>query len=95
MTPMNNALTLSISDHLLAFDIPIVVIGGHAVNVHGYARATEDVDIIFKRSPETESRLVTALHEINAYWIGNEIDPVSGIEKMHPVTHSYIREKHL
>lgn len=92
---MNNPSTLSVADHLLAFDVPLVVIGGHAVNVHGYARATEDVDIVFWRSAQSESRLADALIAINAYWLGSEIDPTTGIEKLYPVTLDYIREKHL
>jgi hypothetical protein len=35
---------------LKTHEIPFLVIGGVAVNYHGYIRATEDVDIIYFRS---------------------------------------------
>ena len=38
-------------DALNRHAVPFVVIGGHAVNVHGYARATEDTDLLWVRSP--------------------------------------------
>ncbi|MFM7035050.1 MAG: hypothetical protein ACKOYJ_07695 [Planctomycetia bacterium] len=40
---------------LLRHRIPFVVIGGHAVNVHGHLRATEDTDVLWLRSPECVS----------------------------------------
>jgi hypothetical protein len=86
---------LGIADHLLHHEVPSVIIGGHAVNVHGFARATEDVDIVFRRTAESEARLATALQQINAYWIGQEIDPATGIERTHPVTLEYVQQKHL
>lgn len=30
---------------LVAHGVPFVIIGGHAVNFHGYPRATEDLDL--------------------------------------------------
>lgn len=41
--------------------VPFVIIGGHAVNFHGYGRATEDTDVIWLRSPEAENALFLAL----------------------------------
>ena len=82
-------------DVLSRYDVPFAIIGGHAVAFHGYVRATEDTDIIFLRTPESESSLFAALSEVNACWIGDEIDPTTGIEKLHPVTIEYIRTKHL
>ena len=34
---------------LTRYGVPFVVIGGHAVNYHGYIRATEDRDIVLLR----------------------------------------------
>jgi hypothetical protein len=68
-----------------------VVIGGHAVTYHGFVRATEDTDIVFRRTPESEVSLLDALAEVNACWIGNEIDPETGIERVFPVSLPYIR----
>ena len=75
--------------------VPFVVIGGHAVQFHGYVRTTEDVDLIWIRSDESELRLADALREANAGWISNERDPQTGIEKLVPVTLSHIRSRHL
>lgn len=82
-------------DVLLRHNLPFVVIGGYAVNYHGYLRATEDVDILFQRTPESEGLLLAALTELGAYWIGSEIDPTTGIERIYPISGDYIRRTHL
>ncbi len=75
--------------------VPFVVIGGHAVAFHGHVRTTEDADVVFLRSPESEARLLAALQLLGARWIGDEIDPGTGLERQHPVTASYIAANHL
>lgn len=80
---------------MLQHGVPLVVIGGLAVNAHGYLRSTADVDIVFRRTTESESQLFDALKSISAFWIGNEIDPQTGIEITYPVTLEYVRSKHL
>lgn len=86
---------IRIFTHLKSFDIPYAVIGGHAVSYHGYVRATEDSDIIFKRTANSELSLFQALQGINACWLSNEIDPATGLEKEVPVSIEYIRNNHL
>src|SRR4051812_45492108 len=81
--------------HLANAGLPFVVIGGHAVSFHGHIRATEDVDIVWLRSPESEPILESALRHINASWISDEIDPSTNIERLVPVSISYIRTHHL
>jgi len=76
---------------LTGHEVPFVVIDGHAVVFHGYLRATEDVDIVFKRTEESESKLLAALIEINAKWIGDDIDPATGIERTYAVSAGYVR----
>ena len=71
--------------------IPFCVIGGHAVSVHGYIRATEDQDIVFLRTSANEERLLAALKEINACWIDDEIDPATGVERLVPITPGFIK----
>ena len=71
--------------------VRFAVIGGHAVNVHGFIRATEDHDVVFLRTPESEMRLLAALQEIKARWIDDEIDPATGIERQIPVSLSYLK----
>lgn len=80
---------------LLDHSVPLVVIGGHAVNCYGFARATEDTDIIFRRSTSSEQSLLEALVSINAFWISDEIDPATGIEKTIDVDLRYIQSHRL
>jgi hypothetical protein len=75
--------------------VPFVVVGGHAVNVHGYIRATEDTDVLWIRSPEAEAALLQALGEVHAEYIGAEIDPVTKIERTYPVTAAFVRSERL
>lgn len=75
--------------------IPVVVIGGHAVNFHGYLRTTEDADVIFQRTSDTETKLLAVLQAIHACWISDELDPVTGIERLVPVTSNYLHSQHL
>ncbi len=41
---------LTVFQFLARAGVPFVIIGGHAVNFHGYVRATEDADVIFEAS---------------------------------------------
>jgi hypothetical protein len=75
--------------------VPFVLIGGHAVNQHGHLRGTDDVDVIWVRSPEADESLLNALASVDAAWIGKEIDPATGIEKLFPVSGPYIASRHL
>ena len=76
-------------------EVPFVVIGGHAVNFHGYIRATEDHDIIFLRSSDSEAALFEALKELHAAWISDDIDPATGLERLVPVSWAYVQGQHL
>jgi hypothetical protein len=82
-------------DVLRRHDVPFTIIGGHAVVFHGHIRATEDVDVVWLRTPESELALTAALIELNARYIGEEIDPATGIERMHPVNLSFVQANHL
>jgi hypothetical protein len=84
-----------IIDAIASRKVPFVIIGGHAVNYHGYLRATEDTDIVVRRTPDVEQALLTALRQVNAHWIGDEIDPDTGIERTIPVSLEYIRATRL
>lgn len=80
---------------LARHEVPFVIVGGHAVIFHGHRRATEDVDVVWKRSRDAETKLLAALTEAEACWLSNEIDPKTGIEKTVPVTLAFIRAEHL
>jgi hypothetical protein len=75
--------------------VPIVIIGGHAVFRHGYRRTTADIDLVWLRSAESSNALLAALTELQAVWIGKEIDPASGIERTYPISAAYIKTEHL
>lgn len=82
-------------DVLVAHGVPFVVIGAHAVTVHGYVRATEDTDVVWLRTRETERLLAAALAELRAEHITDEIDPATGIERTMPVTAAFVRARSL
>ncbi len=86
---------MQIFDVLNGYGIEYVIIGGHAVNFHGYIRTTEDIDIIIDPVPANRKRLLSALKSINAYWIRNEIDPDTGMEKTEPITESFVLRTHM
>ena len=92
---MENGDPFRLIDALTKHEVPFVIIGGHAVTYHGYVRATEDTDVVFVRNDEAEVALYTALTELNARWIGNEMDPRTGLEQTYPVSPEYVRGTHL
>ena len=86
---------LKLFEVLRRHGVPLVIIGGHAVNFHGYVRATEDTDVVWQRSPEFEQALFRALTELDARFIGNDIDPTTGIERTYPVTLPFVQASRL
>ena len=86
---------LRLLEVLARHGVRFVVIGGHAVNFHGSIRATEDTDILWIRSPGMETNLLSALEELDARFIGTEIDSITGIEQLHPVSASFVRSRRL
>jgi hypothetical protein len=81
--------------HLNALGVPFVIIGGHAIYAHGYRRNTEDLDLLWVRSPAAESGLLEALAAISAKWISDDIDPATGIERLVPVSEGFVRANRL
>ncbi|HEY5194573.1 MAG TPA: hypothetical protein VIJ39_11970 [Solirubrobacteraceae bacterium] len=57
---------------LTAANVEFVVIGGVAVGVHGFVRATKDLDIVPDPSPENLTRLAQLLEKIDAQHVGIE-----------------------
>ena len=82
-------------DLLKKHAVVFCLVGGHAVQVHGYGRETEDIDIVWLRNDDMEARLLTCLQQANACWITNEKDPATGIERLKPVDDLYIGLEHL
>jgi len=47
--------------------IECILVGGVAATAHGASRLTQDVDVVYSRSPENLKRLVSALAEYEPY----------------------------
>jgi hypothetical protein len=50
--------------------VDFILVGGVAGNVHGSARATYDVDVVYGRSDDNLDRLVRTLGPLNPYLRG-------------------------
>lgn len=48
---------------LNANGVEYLLVGGYAVGVHGYVRATVDIDFFYRRTPENVTRVLAALQE--------------------------------
>jgi predicted nucleotidyltransferase len=55
---------------LLEGGIDFILVGGLAATVHGSARATFDIDVVYDRSPANIDRLVHALAPLSPYLRG-------------------------
>ena len=55
---------------LLSANVEFILVGGVAGNLHGAARATYDVDVLYRRSAENLDRLVAALSPLQPYLRG-------------------------
>lgn len=47
--------------------VEFIVVGGVAAFAHGSARVTQDVDVVYRRTPENLKRLVAALQPYDPY----------------------------
>jgi len=59
-----------IFEALTSEPIEFIVIGGIAAVVHGIARATYDVDVVYNRTPENHRLIVKALEPLRPYLRG-------------------------
>ena len=55
---------------LTRHEVTFIVVGGAAAIAHGSARLTQDLNIVYQRSPLNLNRLVEALAECNPYLRG-------------------------
>jgi predicted nucleotidyltransferase len=60
----------SLLEVLVKADVQFILIGGVAANLHGSARATFDLDLLYDRSPQNFAALVAALSPLNPYLRG-------------------------
>jgi len=57
-------------DALAGVGVEYILIGGAAANVHGSARLTQDVDVVYRRNKENVAKLVRALAPFHPYLRG-------------------------
>ncbi len=57
-------------DTLARAQVEFIVIGGVAATLHGSARATMDLDVVYRRSADNVDRLVAALSPLGPYLRG-------------------------
>ncbi len=77
---ISQAILASLIRTLVEHDVRFVLVGGLAVSVHGYPRATKDVDIIFDTLIENTERLASALDDLGAeVTIADTPEPEEGI----------------
>jgi hypothetical protein len=50
---------------LAGAEVEFIIVGGGAAAVHGSARATYDVDVVYARSPDNIARLARAFEELD------------------------------
>lgn len=50
--------------------VEFILIGGVAASVHGSARFTQDVDVVYRRTPENLERLAQSLQDLQPYLRG-------------------------
>ena len=62
MTDFESLLRVLCENH-----VEFIVIGGVAANLHGSARLTKDLDVVYRRNPENMRRLADALRPYNPY----------------------------
>lgn len=88
-------MSLVLAHHVVSAGVDCVIIGGHAVNFHGYPRSTQDIDMIFRRDGKGDANLYNVLAGLGAFWISDDIDPSTGIEKTVPVTLEFVASQNL
>ncbi|HVW10179.1 MAG TPA: hypothetical protein VHC90_16445 [Bryobacteraceae bacterium] len=60
------ALIQALNQHQVEY----IVVGGVAALAHGSVRLTQDLDLVYRRSPENMDRIVAALHDLKPYLRG-------------------------
>ena len=53
--------------HLAAAHAEYIIVGGLAATAHGASRFTNDLDIVYRRTPENATRIATALGALKPY----------------------------
>jgi hypothetical protein len=64
--------------------VEYLLVGGYAVSIHGYVRATNDLDVWVKIGPENARRIDAALREFG--FAGSSLSPPSHVFSLMSVT---------
>lgn len=64
---MINTRFRELIEHLLAAKVEFILVGGAAARALGSPRVTQDLDVVYRRSPENLDRLVEALVPLRPY----------------------------
>ena len=54
-------------EHLSAGNVEFIVVGGVAASVLGSARVTQDLDVLYRRTPDNLDRIVNTLAPFSPY----------------------------
>lgn len=63
MAPKLHSDLLEFLRLLNSHSVEYLLVGGYAVSLHGYPRATEDLDVWVNREPDNAARIVAAIRE--------------------------------
>ncbi len=70
MSNESSSRIVGLLETLLQSEVEFILVGGVAAIVHGSARLTFDIDLVYRRSHENNQRLVTALKDLQPYLRG-------------------------
>ncbi len=54
-------------EQFIRHDVDFILIGGYAVNYHGYIRATGDMDVWLKPDNENKKKVISAFRDLNLH----------------------------
>ncbi|MBJ7519171.1 MAG: nucleotidyl transferase AbiEii/AbiGii toxin family protein [Solirubrobacteraceae bacterium] len=85
---MSSDARLSVGDLLTALidgDVDFLVVGGIAVQAHGHARTTKDLDVLVRRDPQNYERLAAVMDVIHAAETAEELTGFLTLDPRDPV----------
>jgi len=60
---------------LVDAEVEFLLIGGWAVAVHGHGRATDDLDVLVRATPQNAARVYAALERFGAPLTSHQVTP--------------------
>ena len=65
---------------LVSHEVEFLLVGSHAVAMHGFVRNTEDIDFWIRKTPENANRVLAVLDEFGFGNLGLKQDDITGDE---------------